>query len=171
VTSGTGVTNNGTNSVSESIDSVQLSFDYTTPAVAGFTSEAGTCITSTSSPCYLITGSGNFARNIYLHGTIYAPLAGLDLHLTGEASQALDRGVVARTIVANVTPASGFSGALFGLPNTTSITITDPRVLTFTAIIGGGQIATAYVQYDDTTTPATPKILSWNVRHCGPSSC
>jgi hypothetical protein len=162
--------NNGTRTVKESVDSVQLSFDYTTPALPGLVSEAGTCITA-ATPCPLIGTSGNFAQNIYIHGTIYAPLAAIQLHLTNQAAQTIDRGVVVRTVTANITPASTYSGPLFGLPATTSVTITDPRRITFTAVIGGGQVATAYVEYDDSTTPATPKVLSWNVRHCGSSGC
>ena len=51
-----------------------------------------------------------------LHGTVYAPLATLDLGLTTVPYTVVDRGVVVRHLLSTMTPAAGYTGPLISIP-------------------------------------------------------
>jgi hypothetical protein len=97
---------------SATLDGIAL--DVTYAPAGGFRRQAGcvvTPVTATSQCDTLATTTGS---TLYLQGTVYAPLGRVDIVTDSGDTVALNRGVVARDIVAEIHPGNGSSHA-FGL--------------------------------------------------------
>jgi hypothetical protein len=111
----------------------------------GLTPDDNTCNVLTIPPM-----SGDF----YLHGTVYAPLASLDVTTVvndaGTPVQvSLSRGVVSRNLDIELHPGNGSSDAFnFGR--------SDSRIVLLTAKIGGTAITRTLVRFDDASDVDKP---------------
>jgi hypothetical protein len=114
---------------------------------------------STNTTCAVLRGTGAAAR-MAIKGTIYAPLAAVDLSMTGQLNQVTQRGVVARTLQLGLTRGAGYAGALIAMPGTAN------RQVLLTASIGGDERLRADVTIDDglgSNPGASVTVNRWSV--------
>jgi hypothetical protein len=155
-------TNQGSNATSfnEGLDGVTLTVDYTPAPTPAFHRESG-CIRvapyGAAGSCALVQTSGANAR-LALHGTAYAPVAPFDVQLTNGTYQVFERGLIARSLRANLTPACGTCNTpAFSLPPASPGTTTQ-HVL-FQATVRGKNRLRALVDF----TPGLPPVVrSWS---------
>lgn len=115
--------------------------------------------------CALLKTNGSQA-NVLIQGTIYAPLAALDLQLTNIA-QVAGRGILVRKLKLQVT--GSFSGSAVFSPGFVGTTLTNSaRKILFTVTLGTPKLR-ARVRFDDYDSngvriqPSTVTIESWSV--------
>ena len=132
------------------LDGIAIDVTYSAP---GLVPSSG-CITEPGFPqsgsdgthCALLKVSGN-SSNVVLHGMLYAPTAALDLNAASGSQQGYLRGIVARTILANITPSVAFAPTIStvsggaGLPN--------DRLVELVATINSVVRLRATVRFDD----------------------
>ncbi len=112
----------------------------------------------------LLTSSGSAANTVLaLHGTVYAPLAAVDLRVTSVRYPVVDRGLVVRHLRVQSTSAAGYSGPMVSVPEPTRT----PREVILVAEDGAGnRLARARVRFTDPGSPggrATADVLEWSV--------
>jgi hypothetical protein len=155
------------------LDGVRLQVTYTTPALEAL----GGCLTVSPYPgggaCALIHTDGAQTQ-LFLHGTVYAPTAPIDISLTNISGQAFSRGLIARMALLQITPASTYEGAVIGLPEASPGGTADRTVL-FTARLcplGTSPCPTApaqlrvlvvYVDGNGDTPGAAVQLKQWSV--------
>jgi hypothetical protein len=159
------------------LDGVRLQVTYTTPALEGL----GGCLTVSPYPgggaCPLIHTDGAQTQ-LYLHGTVYAPTAPVDINLTNVSGQAFSRGLISRVAILQITPASTYDGAVIGLPGASPGGTADRTVL-FTARLcpvgtsscppasGTGtdrlRVLVVYVDGNGATPGAAVQLKQWSV--------
>lgn len=114
--------------------------------------------------CPLVATDGA-QTNVAIAGTIYAPLAPLDIQLTNAAAQFISRGVISRVLWTAITPASGFAGAVFAIPSPGGPR--QPRKVQLTASIAGVPKLRALITIDDGPDGLTPgrtvTVNQWTV--------
>ena len=116
---------------------------------------------SDSSRCALLKTTGNPVR-LMVHGTVYAPLAALDIEVTNRAREVLGRGVVVRALKVRVTGSSNCSKAT----NCSPFKLPDPRIvpgtttLVFQATVEGNRRLRALVEFPG--DGSAPVIRSWS---------
>lgn len=158
-------------SFTDHFDGVQLKVKYTppaAPAVPRFRAQAG-CITVApyggSGTCALVRTGGS-QSDFSVHGTIYAPLAALDIHLVLVSHQVFKRGIVVRHLRSNVTPSTPCADAVppisddcypFQLPGVTTTT----GDVVFVAKLAGRTRLRALVAFGTGATP--PTVKAWSV--------
>ena len=156
------VTNTKNPQTTENLDGIVLDVTYhTTP----YTGENGTCITVPLSlgGCSLIATNGS-KSNLFVTGTVYAPLAHLDVSLPNQAQQLFGRGVIARSLSVNL-PHSGAGGSSIFAPAITFSSGVANRDVLFTAQMNGVTVLLAEVLYDDSVSPGkVVTVKSWSVR-------
>jgi hypothetical protein len=130
-------TDNIANSVS--FDGMELSVTY---VPVGF--EKHRCPTSVSN-CSIITSTVN--QNLFFHGTVYVPSAGLNLKVHNKDTTIFDRGIIARTISANISSSSKQEDSPFQIPRGTT-----GRSVLFVAKVDGVDKLRALVTYQDFNT-------------------
>ena len=159
-------------SFTEYLDGIALDVTYT----VSLNAESG-CITTRPYPtasgsCALITTNGA-QTSFAVQGTVYAPLAPLDISLTNASYQAFTRGVISWMLRVSITPALTCGGSCpptFSLPGGGPTTYA-PRDMILTAHgkgTSGPPTLRAEIQIIDgpgpTRTPGvTVKVLSWDV--------
>ena len=142
------------------LDGISFTIGYTIP---GLTASSG-CATSapylSGSSCAVLKGSGGATTRMAVKGTVYAPLAAVDLSMTGQLNAVTQRGIVARTLQLGLTPGAGYTSALLSMPGAA-----DRQVL-FTASVGGVQRLRADATFADgqgATPGATVTVTRWSV--------
>jgi hypothetical protein len=154
------VVNNNQAPISAWLDSPVLTITYSEPvpktsgavATFGYAPASGT-----TAAVVRASGSGRLS----VHGTIYAPLAALDLSETNAVNDLVDRGVVVRDLWMSTTIGSAYTGPLISVPPL----IQAPRQLSLTAQIAGVGVVRAEVQFTDSTgtaNGAVPHVLTWS---------
>jgi hypothetical protein len=107
------------------VDWLQLDLTWTPPtgirgqstAVNGATNCVGTApYVPGGSNCALITTSGN-QLSFYITGTVYAPLAALDIGLTNTSGQVFRSGLIARSVRMGVSSSSTYSLPIIDVPD------------------------------------------------------
>jgi hypothetical protein len=107
------------------VDWMQLDLAWTPPtgiraqstAVNGAANCVGTApYVPSSQNCALISTSGN-QLSFYVTGTVYAPLAALDISLTNTAGQVFRSGLIARSVQMNVSSSSSYSAPIIDVPD------------------------------------------------------
>jgi hypothetical protein len=153
--------NSGT-SFTESLDGARLLINYTPPPPATFLKESG-CVTTapygSAGSCALITTAGT-QTSYSVHGTAYAPLAAFDIQLTNASYEVFGRGLVARSLKANVTSSSTCTGAScipFQLPGPSG---RGPTTVVFLVRVDGNKRLRAQVVFASGLPPA---VQSWSV--------
>jgi hypothetical protein len=145
------------------VDGIVLDVTYHTTLYAG---ESGCAVTPGVGACSLISTSGNHT-NLFITGTVYAPLARFDIALPNQSQQIFGRGVIARSLYVTVPNSAGGGSTIFA-PVVAGAPVTANRDVLFTAKLGGTVVLNARAQFDDTTDPSKPgvsvTITSWSVR-------
>jgi hypothetical protein len=145
------------------VDGIVLDVTYHTTPYAG---ESGCAVTAGAGACSLISTSGN-QTNLFITGTVYAPLARFDIALPNQSQQIFGRGVIARSLYVTVPNSAGGGSTIFA-PVIAGTPVTANRDVLFTAKLGGTVVLNARAQFDDTTAPSKPgvsvTITSWGVR-------
>lgn len=102
----------------ESVDTVQLSLNYTPPGYRGETTLAvpGNCLAAINS-CSLLSTFSSYHGNAYIQGTTYAPAASIDLTLSNITAQVLRFGVISRTLTVKETGAISYIGPVIEIPD------------------------------------------------------
>jgi hypothetical protein len=145
------------------------------------TPEIGSCITvqpydpNGSSTCALVKAPQGSKPAFLVHGTIYAPLAAIDLSLQGVGYQVVSRGIISRVVVMSISPSSQYTKPVIYSPNFGSVPGA-PRRMVLTACVeaacddGGKPKLRALVRIqdaDDNNNPGVPGykvfIESWSV--------
>lgn len=150
--------------VTSRLDGIELALTYGPPAFEAATG----CLTSrpydgNPGACALLRASGVHTQ-LFINGTIYAPLSAIDLTLVGASTQVLGRGVIAWVIRLDISPSSGYGGALVQIPDPTGVRA-DRQVL-LTARVGGGDHIRALVTFDDdggANPGSAVRVDSWSV--------
>jgi hypothetical protein len=145
-----------------SLDGIQLEVTYSVPAL-----EATRCASGKSAPCYLVTNDKS--ANLFFPGTVYAPLAPLNVTIFNNGLLVFRRGVIARDLLLNVNGSSHKqTDAPFQLPGTTTF-----RNVLFTAMLNGHAYLRARVLFVDSVADdagnsflspgASVKVQEWTV--------
>lgn len=127
--------------VVDSLDGMSLSVTYTPP---GF--EQHRCPTGQSG-CSVVTST--VSQNLFFHGTVYVPTAGLNLRVHNKDTTIFDRGVIARTMNVDVSASSKQTDSPFQIPRATT-----GRSVLFVAKVDGVDTLRALVRYQDYVTTA-----------------
>jgi hypothetical protein len=110
----------------EKVDTIQLSFSYTPPALRGETTAAvpGNCLLSTytgstGGGCAVLTTSvgPNYKGRFYVQGTTYTPSAAIDLTLNNITAQVLRFGAISRSLWVKETGSINYSGPVIEIPD------------------------------------------------------
>jgi hypothetical protein len=109
----------GSTDATDKLDGIELDVVLRAPTLEPLEG----CLTATAYPasgtCALIKTTVGTSANptaFAVQGTIYAPSASIDISLNGVHSEALPRGVIARTIRLGITSTSGFTRPVVGVP-------------------------------------------------------
>lgn len=125
----------------DSFDGMELSVTY---VPVGF--EQHRCPTG-ASDCSIITSTVD--QNLFFHGTVYVPSAGLNLKVHNKDTTIFDRGIVARTMTANISASSKQEDSPFQIPRATT-----GRSVLFVARVDGVDKLRALVSFQDFVTSA-----------------
>jgi nitrate reductase NapE component len=140
----------------ENLDGADLVVTYTPPVVRA---ENG-CVLTDITNCSIIK-VGTSTAKVYVWGTVYAPLASVNVSYVASGAFEFRRGVIARTVLnAGTPPADTTGGFCLGAG---SPCIGPGRVLMFTATVSGGVRLRALVRYADVPLGNAAFIVSWNV--------
>lgn len=157
------VSKSGQTAGSVAVDALQLLVTYVPPALVA---QSG-CLTVTpygaNGTCALLRTTGN-QSDLQLHGTVYAPLAPLDIELTNSSAQVLGRGALVRTLEIAITPSCLLcpTAATIQLPDDSGATA--DRDVVLTAVIGGQVRLREQVHFDDATSPGSSAVVrQWSV--------
>ncbi|MCA1833696.1 MAG: hypothetical protein LC750_13390 [Actinobacteria bacterium] len=115
-----------------------------------FRAESG-CITQAPYPtsgCALVKTDGAQTK-LSIQGTVYAPLAALDIAMTNVSTQILGRGAVIRLVRLSVTPSTTYSGPMIEVPADSPSTAYTNRHVTLTATVAGDVRLRALVRFVD----------------------
>jgi len=142
----------------ENLDGIVLDVTYSPP---GFTAETG-C----SGTCPLISASGNSqGADVVVSGTVYAPIASVNVNATNTSGQEFQRGVIARAIGVDFTGSVVANYTIATTPMNGSISPANRTVL-FVATVLGRQRVTATVGFDDSACPSkcglNVAVQSWS---------
>lgn len=152
----------GSNFFTARVDGIRLSVTYTMPGLTA-TSACATAAPyspSVATTCAVLRGTGGASARMAVKGTIYAPLAAVDLSLTGQLNALTQRGIVARTLYLGSAPGAAYGGALLSMPGSL-----DRQVL-FTASVGGSEQLRAEVTFADglgATPGVSVDVSRWSV--------
>jgi hypothetical protein len=139
------------------------STDSNVPQIAIYGVKSGTGTLTPQAGCLTTPGSGGCAflansgagTGLAINGTVYLPLASLNLQMTNISNQLVTRGLVIRSLSMQITGSSSFTGNAFGVPGTISTTGAGDAI--FTAYTTKAWIS-ARVKF---ATTGTPTIVSW----------
>lgn len=141
------------------LDGVVLEVTYEPPA---FRAQSG-CITTqpyvsgSATTCAVLRGTGS--AGIAVQGTVYAPLAPIDVEVTNVSAQIFNRGIISRVVRLGVAPLAGFAGAPVGI-------VRADRVVSFSGT-SGGTILKARATFEDgggLTPGASVTIDRWTMQ-------
>lgn len=149
------------------VSRVQLRLTYT--ASGGYLAQSG-CVTANT--CVFLSASGPDVK-LSIHGTVYAPLGGLDLQLVGDTFPVVERGVVVRRLQGLITGSAACSSLPPPLPDSCfpfqlPAEPTSFADVVFKAVIDGRTRVRAWVAFPDCPTPTTcdqrgaPTVKSWS---------
>lgn len=157
------VTNPNNSPVEAWVDGLTVSVAYTAPLrpTCVLAAPTGACTAGlTATPVLKASGASTV---LTLHGTVYAPLAWVDLGLTSVPYTVVDRGVVVRHLLSSMTPGAGYSGPLISIPPIGQ----QPRQVLLVATDGTGLVlARADVTFADATGAANgsiSRVNEWSV--------
>jgi hypothetical protein len=144
------------------LDGAQLKIKYAPPG--NFRDEAGCAVlpagmtTSDAHRCPVLSIPTEMTGAFYTSGTVYAPLASVEVVTSQGDPVELSRGVIARSITAYIAPGGSTSNAF-------DFAVSSDRLVLLTAKIGGVSITRTLVRFDDTTNHSKPgstvDVESW----------
>lgn len=152
----------GLNAYTVYLDGVVVDVTYTIPPLVA---SSGCLLVAPYSPgnaatCAVLKGTGSASTRMAVKGTVYVPLAPVDLSMTGQSAIVTQRGIIARTLYLGLTAGAGFAGPLLSLPGA------GDRQVLFTASIAGTPALRAdatFVDGNGTTPGASVAVTAWSV--------
>jgi hypothetical protein len=170
----------------EQIDAVFLDLTYTAPAFRGETTAAvpGNCLASaytggSAGQCAVFSTATSYKGKLYVQGTMYAPIAPIDLTLNNVTTQAIRFGVISRTLWAKETGSIRYTGPVVEVPDMSPGAAIGGTVVYLTAYVCPGSatcsastgrlaLRTRVYIYDPTGAPVPASrqmtIQSWAVQ-------
>lgn len=145
----------------ERLGSIQIDVTYTRPAFRTWTGCTEGSAYLSNQNCAMLKVLGNPSQ-VSIHGTVYAPTAPIDLALTNQSTQVVDRGLVSSVLWLTKTASSTFTGTPISLP---PIPPSGPtgRTVTVRAYEGTKLLLVAQVSVNDTIVPAHPvRVSHWS---------
>jgi hypothetical protein len=147
------------------VDGITVSIEFSAPMRP--TSGSGVAspyVSGQATTTPILRVSGSHSGTVFaLHGTVYAPLAAVDLGLTGMPYTVVDRGLVVRHLHSSMTPANVNSGPpLVSVPDLGQ----GPRQVVLVARdLGGVALGRAYVTFSDGSgqNGPIPRVTEWSV--------
>lgn len=144
------------------LDGVNVVVSYTPPALRRQAGCVATGPYTGPSPgrCAFITTSGA-QTSLSIEGTVYAPLAAVDVQLTNVSGQVFGRGIIARVVRGQLTASSTCippTCSPFRLPTPTSTS--GPTEVVFLATVEGNKRLRALVQFPG--GGGAPTVRSWS---------
>lgn len=114
-------------------------------------------VSGSATTCAVLQGTG--AAGIAIQGTVYAPLAPIDVEVVNASTQIFNRGIVARLSRLGISPAAGFAGAPVGI-------VRADRVVSFSGTAGATTlVARATFEDGGGLTPGqTVTVDRWTIR-------
>lgn len=141
------------------LDGLILEITYEAPA---FRAQSGCLVAQpyvSGSPttCAVIRATGT--AGLAIQGTVYSPLAPIDVEVTNVSAQIFNRGIISRIARLGVAPVAGFAGGPIGV-------VRADRVVSFTGISGGTTLKAraTFADGGGLTPGATVTIDRWTVR-------
>jgi hypothetical protein len=158
----TAVDGPGAGALSVNIDGMTIALSYMIPRI---TATSGCAVAIPYAPlsatsCAVLRATGGPTARLAVKGTVYAPLAAVDLSVTGQLNAVTQRGIVARTVQLGLTSGAGYGGPTIAMPGSAD------RDVLLTALVGGVPVLRADVKIADGSgfTPgATVSVTRWSV--------
>ena len=158
----TAVDSPGQGAFSVYVDGVTISLSYTIPRI---TASSGCAVVvpyvpGSATSCAVLRATGGSTARLAVKGTVYAPLAAVDLSVTGQLNAVTQRGIVARTVQLGLTSGAGYGGPTVAMPGSLD------RDVLLTALVAGVPVLRADVKIADGSgyTPgATVTVTRWSV--------
>ena len=153
----------GVGALTVSLDGVAFRITYQLfgiKASSGCATATGPYAPGSLTSCAVLRATGGPAVRMAIKGTVYAPLAPVDLSLTGQTGPVTQRGLISRTLWLGLTSAAGYSGPTVSLPPS------GPRYVLLTAFVASVPVLRADVTIDDglgLTPGATTTVTRWSV--------
>jgi len=144
------------------VDGVTIALSYTIPRI---TATSGCAVVAPYVPgsatsCAVLRATGGPTARLAVKGTVYAPLAAVDLSVTGQLNAVTQRGIVARTVQLGLTSGAGYGGPTVAMPGSLD------RDVLLTALVAGVPVLRADVKIADGagyTPGATVTVTRWSV--------
>jgi hypothetical protein len=173
----------GSQDLAATLDRVQVNLTWKPPAVrAESVPVAGSNCVGTApyvpaaTNCALVTTSGS-KTSVYFQGTVYAPLAALDVELTNASAQVFRSGLIVRSLRIKVTPSSGYTGPVIEVPDDSPGVVPLDVYLTAYYCPGGSSACTsppstangwvlagrAAATFDDTSGARRVTVKAWQM--------
>ncbi|MFJ3728261.1 hypothetical protein ACIPYQ_37620 [Streptomyces sp. NPDC090045] len=148
----------GSTEAAVQLEGVELAIVFRAPSIKALSG----CLTA-DSRCAVLKSTDDadtttHHSRLVINGTVYAPIAAVDLSMSRVSSQVVTRGVIARTIALGISPATGNLRPVIGIPPEPVLFTTYPAVIakpaSVTAITGFTPPAPgAPVDVTDATVP------------------
>ncbi|MBV8951071.1 MAG: hypothetical protein JOZ99_09365, partial [Actinobacteria bacterium] len=154
------LTSSGSPSSSLYLDGLELVVNYTPPALraqSGCITVPGGIWAYQSGACSFVALTSIFGGSFYLNGTVYAPLARLDLELTFSTRVQGTRGIIVRSIGLWDPPGTSTFSTNISVPPAV-------RSVVFIGLVDGVRRIRAVVNYTDTPSVGSQAVVSnWAV--------
>lgn len=108
----------------ESLDAIQIDIEYVIPAfrsqsIATIDSNCMNLPHPSGGSCAVLSTSAlsNFSGNLAIQGTIYTPLAAIDLTMNNDSQQVVSFGVISRSFLVKQTGSFSYAGSVVAIPD------------------------------------------------------
>ncbi len=153
--------NSGSPSSALDLDGLEVVVNYTPPALraqSGCILVPGGILNSNGGACSMVALTSIFGGGFYVNGTVYAPLARLDLELTFGTKVQVTRGIIVRAIGLWDPPSVSTIGTNIAVPPSV-------REVVFVGQVDSTRRVRAVVDFTDTPTPGSQAVVkSWTVQ-------
>jgi hypothetical protein len=142
------------------LDGIEVVVNYTPPALRaqfGCILVPGGFLAQSSGACSMVALTSLFGGSFYLNGTVYAPLARLDLELTFSTKVQVTRGMIARAVGLWDPPGISQINTNISVPPAL-------RSVVFLGRVDGVRRVRAVVDFTDTPAPGSQAVVAaWSV--------
>jgi hypothetical protein len=153
-------TGSGTPTSALNLDGIEVVVNYTPPALRaqfGCILVPGGFLAQSSGACSMVALTSLFGGSFYLNGTVYAPLARLDLELTFSTKVQATRGMIVRAVGLWDPPGISQINTNISVPPAL-------RSVVFLGRVDGVRRVRAVVDFTDTPAPGSQAVVAaWSV--------